>query len=197
MIKTCCHGTVPDLMGSDVDQGSREKRETWHRDEQRSCRHPHRQWAAASKRPRPGWSEFCSTLRGRSKGDKAGPCSLTPPRPGGVPSPVLKTMGFTEPHAAGVQEPRQLVKWDLSEPRALSPTTWVTQAHRWGLPSAAQVSTASYARRKVATQGWTDMLDYYLRYGNRYHKVVKFKLCNIQNFKAYGLTLPILVTVHW
>lgn len=61
----------------------------------------------------------------------------------------------------------------------------------------AQVSTASYARRKVATQGWTDMSDYYLRYGNRYHKVVKFKLCNIQNFKAYGLTLPMLVTVHW
>lgn len=191
MIKTCCHGTLPNLMGSDVNQGSREKKEKHDsRDEQWSCLHPRQQWADVSKRSRPEWNELCSTLGGHSKGERAGSCSLTPPPPGSVPSPVLKTMGFTEPHAARVQEPRQLVKWDLSEPRALSPTTRVTQAHVGGLPSVAQASAASYARRKVATQGWSDMSDCYLRYGNRYHKRVKFKLYNIQNF-------PILVTVHW
>lgn len=179
MIKTCCHGTVPNLMGSDVNQGSREKKEKRDsRDEQWSCLYPYQQWADVRKRSRPEWTEFCSTLGGHSKGEKAGPCSLTPPPPE-VSSLQSWGPSASEPHAARVQEPRQLVKWDLSEPRALSPTTRVTQAHTWGLPNVAQVSAASYVRRKVATQGWSDMSDCYLRYGNRYHKIVKFKLYNI------------------
>lgn len=138
-------------------------------------------------------TEFCSTLRSQQGWEGGSPASHLPI--GKRPSLILKTISFTEPRAAKESKNSGSSLRPVSDKGTVVHHTGDLSTQLRPVQCDRQVSPASSASRQVTTQGWSSVWDP-VTSGVEIDTTGECSSnADMQNFKACGLTLP-LVTVH-